>query len=485
MEKIKVLLIDDDEDDYVLTKAIFGELADKYELSWVNSYEKGISAIRKALYDVYLVDYRLGKSTGIELLQEAKNSGSEQPVIMLTGKGDRSIDEQAMQYGAADYLVKDEIEADMLDRCIRYSLTQAGILKALKSSERKYRTMFEQAKDPIFISDDKGRIQDMNSGGLRFFGYQHDQISGLDDRSLFRNPVDAEQFHHLLETKGLLSDFECEMVSGTGDVYHCSLSSFIQTDMISVTETYHTIVRDLSYRKQIEDQSVNLGKMAISEHIARGLGDELRDPLSTINLALEELASEEGFAYNESVQRNLEIVRANCDRLNQLIHNFISSTETKTLNLQRHDLSEVIDEALAGIQDLIAGHGIQLSREVNLSGAQAFVDRQKMVEALKIVLVNAVEAMETYPKQIRVKASINEKSFEIAVEDNGPGILPGNRSKIFEPFFTTKIRANGLGLTHAQRLLTTHHGEIRYKALPSGSQFLIQVPVYKDSTLWL
>ena len=124
MKHIKVLLIDDDEDDYILTKDVFRNLPSKYSLSWVNSFEKGLSAIRKKEFDVYLLDYRLGNGNGIELLSEAINSGCLQPIIMLTGKGSPEIDERAMEIGAADYLVKDELEASLVERSIRYSITQ-------------------------------------------------------------------------------------------------------------------------------------------------------------------------------------------------------------------------------------------------------------------------------------------------------------------------------------------------------------------------
>ena len=142
MKEIKILLIDDDEDDYILTRGIFDQVSNQYSLYWVNSYDKGISAILKKQYDVYLVDYRLGKNTGIDLLTEAVNSGCEQPIIILTGKGDSTIDVRAMNIGASDYLVKDEIDPYSLDRSIRYSIKQAETLKALKDSESKYRAVF-------------------------------------------------------------------------------------------------------------------------------------------------------------------------------------------------------------------------------------------------------------------------------------------------------------------------------------------------------
>jgi PAS domain S-box-containing protein len=485
MNQVKVLLIDDDEDDYILTRHVFDELSEKYLLFWVNSYEKGINAVLKRQYDVYLVDYRLGKGTGIDLLNEAIKSGCVEPVIMLTGKGDLTIDKQAMNLGASDYLVKDEIGPALIERSIRYSIKHADALRALKDSERKYRAIFEQANDPILVSDYSGNIHDINSCGARFFGYEADELRHLSDSVIFRNSSDAEKFRNLLEKTGSLNDFECELVAKDRSVFNCSLSSFIQVDMIGIREVYHTIIRDLSYRKHIEEESVNLGKMSISEHIAKGLGEEIRNPLSTINLALDELGSDPALAYNEVVQGNLEIIKANCDKVTQLMQNFISSTETKTLNLQRHSLTEVIQETIGDVEDLIIGHNVKLTKQLMESEQRVLLDKTKIKSALINVIKNAVESMQNYPKIIHITSTSDHNMFEIGIEDNGCGVSQQNQDKIFEPFFTTKKRANGLGLTNAQRVLTTHHGSIKLKSLSNGSLFLIRIPVYNEGALWL
>lgn len=475
-----VLLIDDDEDDYILTKGVFDQLPARYSLSWVNSYEKGISAILKRQFDVYLVDYRLGRGTGIDLLNEAIRSGCEQPIIMLTGNSDLSIDQQAMDIGAADYLIKDKLEPSLIDRSIRYSIKQSNTLKALKDSERKYRTIFEQANDPILVSDYSGKIHDINNGGLKFFGYERSEFLNLTDKDIFRNAAERERFRELLEASGSLRDFECELVSKDGMIYHCSISSFIQMDLINFAEVYHTIIRDLSYRKDIEDQSVIQGKMAISERIAKGLGQEIRDPLTAINLVLDELAAQEDISGNESIQAYLEIIKGNCNQVSGLMQNFISSTETKTLNMQRCDIVELVEESISEMDDLLVGHHIKLSMDLVKLEEKILLDRLKIKEVLRNVIQNAVEAMQSYPKLIHISSIKNGRFYEISITDNGPGIDLSKRNKIFEPFFTTKKRANGLGLTHAQRVLTTHNGSLKFR----DEAFVIQLPIDNEISLW-
>lgn len=130
--KIRVLLVDDDEDDYMLTKYIFDEFKDNsYELEWTTSYTEALRDMTETAHDIYLVDYRLGAHNGLDLLQKGISSGCRSPIILLTGQGDKEVDFMAMQAGAADYLVKGEFEAPLLERAIRYSLRHAQSMERL------------------------------------------------------------------------------------------------------------------------------------------------------------------------------------------------------------------------------------------------------------------------------------------------------------------------------------------------------------------
>ncbi len=122
-ELIKILLIDDDEDDFVMTRDILAEAENLgHELEWISTYQEALGSIAENRHDVYILDFRLGEKTGLELLTEAAANGSRAPFILLTGQGDRETDIQAMKAGAADYLVKGDINAPLLERSIRYAI---------------------------------------------------------------------------------------------------------------------------------------------------------------------------------------------------------------------------------------------------------------------------------------------------------------------------------------------------------------------------
>src|ERR1044071_1251183 len=101
----RVLLVDDDEDDYHLTRDLLNEIRYiQFQLDWIDDFDRAVEEMKRGRHDLFLVDYRLGKRNGLELLSQFARS--KVPIIMLTGEDDRSIDLQAMQLGAMDYLVK-------------------------------------------------------------------------------------------------------------------------------------------------------------------------------------------------------------------------------------------------------------------------------------------------------------------------------------------------------------------------------------------
>ncbi|MCR4408177.1 MAG: response regulator, partial [Anaerolineae bacterium] len=135
---IRVLLIDDDEDDCVITRDLLSEIgAGRYDLDWVETYEAALEAIGRDQHDIYLLDYRLGQHSGLDLLREAVSRGCTTPMILLTGQGDHEVDVEAMRAGAADFLVKGQIEACALERSIRYAVERARLFKEMQAARQQ------------------------------------------------------------------------------------------------------------------------------------------------------------------------------------------------------------------------------------------------------------------------------------------------------------------------------------------------------------
>lgn len=122
-QPIRVLLVEDDEDDYVLTRQMLSEIRNRqYEIEWVADYDAAISAACQGRHDVCLLDYQLGGHTGLELVRRVVELGCRMPIILLTGRDDHDVDIEVMSAGATDFLVKDQVSSPLLERAIRYSI---------------------------------------------------------------------------------------------------------------------------------------------------------------------------------------------------------------------------------------------------------------------------------------------------------------------------------------------------------------------------
>ena len=141
----RILLIEDDEDDYVLVKGALSEtFALEYLLDWVSSYEAGLSALLGEAYDICLLDYQLGERSGLDLLRQILELGVKTPTILLTGQGTQDIDLEAMRLGAADYLIKGQTSGAQLERSIRYAIERRRTSLALNETKEQLRLLASQ-----------------------------------------------------------------------------------------------------------------------------------------------------------------------------------------------------------------------------------------------------------------------------------------------------------------------------------------------------
>jgi two-component system, sensor histidine kinase and response regulator len=134
-----VLLIEDDEEDYILLQKVLSKVPDKrYKVLWEQRPERGLAHMLMEDHDISLVDFRLGAASGIDLLKEARQHGYNRPIILLTGAGGGNIDIQALQAGADDYITKDLLQGELLHRLIRYAIERK------KAEQERDRLLREQ-----------------------------------------------------------------------------------------------------------------------------------------------------------------------------------------------------------------------------------------------------------------------------------------------------------------------------------------------------
>ena len=133
---LRILLVDDDEDDFRAIRHMMSDIATAIELEWLDAFGPALEAIGRKLHDVYLIDHELGAFTGLDLLRGAIASGCTAPMILMTSRHDREVDLEAIKIGAADYLVKGEMNAFLLERSIRYAMERKRAEEERANEER-------------------------------------------------------------------------------------------------------------------------------------------------------------------------------------------------------------------------------------------------------------------------------------------------------------------------------------------------------------
>ncbi|HWB93667.1 MAG TPA: ATP-binding protein, partial [Puia sp.] len=235
-------------------------------------------------------------------------------------------------------------------------------------------------------------------------------------------------------------------------------------------------IEDLAKANKELVQMRSTEKFAATGRIARTIAHEVRNPLTNINLAVEQLQYEVDGHVAQSSELLLGMIHRNSDRINLLITDLLNSTKFADLRYQEIPLDQLLDETLELARDRIKLNNVTVVRSYDSAGCVLSVDVKRMKIALLNIIVNALEAMEPGKGILQIKTgSANHKCFVI-IKDNGAGIDEEALSKVFEPYFTSKPMGTGLGLTSTQNIILNHNGAISLEsARGMGATVTIQL----------
>ncbi|AUT01428.1 hybrid sensor histidine kinase/response regulator [Nostoc sp. CENA543] len=489
MEKspIRVLLIDDNENDYFLTRDWLSECQIiTCELEWVDNYQAAQVAIAQAQHDIYLVDYRLGLDSGLELIREAVNNGCKAPIILLTGQGDREIDLQAIQAGAADYLEKGLLNAPLLERAIRYAIERKHTEKQIKQQA----ALLDIAKDAIFVQNLAGQILFWNQAAELLYGWEKAAAIGKKTHELWQE-TNLQLLNTALEDLKKNHYWEGELNQKTKAGKNIIVESrwTLVNEFGEQTESILVVNTEITEKKQLEAQFLRAQRLESIGTLASGIAHDLNNVLAPILMTAQLLESQ---IQDERSLRLLPILISNAKRGANLVKQVLSFTRglegDRTLLQLRHlilEIQQIIKETFP--------KSIEIATKILPNLWIVSADATQIHQVLMNLCVNARDAMpnggilqiaaenffidENYAR-MNLDAKVGSYVM-VTVTDTGSGISPEMLDRIFEPFFTTKEinQGTGLGLSTVLGIIKSHGGFINVTTeIGKGSQFKIYLP---------
>ena len=245
---LRVLLIDDEESDFLMTQALLGQLEGPTpEVEWASTFDQGLKLLAERRHDVCLLDYFLDRGTGVDLLEQARSQAIRTPIILLTGKGSRDVDLQAMKSGAADYLVKGTGDAEALERSLRYAVERHRAQEALRQSEERHRGMFDHLPLGLYRVTEEGEYIEANPALIRALEFPPKEMLGqVHARNFFVSPRDRERFLDLLREHGVVLGFESGLRTSSGRAVRIRNTARAHRGPSGVVEYVEGTVEDVS-----------------------------------------------------------------------------------------------------------------------------------------------------------------------------------------------------------------------------------------------
>lgn len=472
MRSPHVLLIDDDEDDFVIIRDLIDAARHaRYVLSWESTYVAGHAALLSGAYDVCLLDYRLDLGNGIDFVRSVTAEGCTTPIVMLTGRGDDEIDTAAMKAGAADYLVKGEIDTDDLERALRHAIERAAGWRSIRQADAKHRAMLAGIPDTVLRVSRDGAILDYRAGIA-----SDPAVSAVGDNATLVTAMGEDVAATLMDC------LEATMVSGAA--HSCEFTragainlAHFEARIVPIDEANEAvvIVRDFTDEKAAAMRLDDLTQA--KDRFLGGISHDLRTPLTAV-LGYSDLLRTEGTQFTPSERSEmLDAIGVGAATIGDLFED--------ALVMARHEIDSLVitptrvDLAwhAAKVAESIARDGA-VEMVAECSAAFAEVDPVRLDQILRHLISNAV--VHGGPHRMIVTGESDGKSW-IEVRDDGTGIPGDERPWIFDPLGRSSRTLNtavsaGVGLTVSHRLASLMDGVLTYAYESGWSKFRLEFP---------
>lgn len=435
--------------------------------------------------DVALVDENALGEHPLGSLASFKLHIGHVPFIYLCKSIEDSSDLEVVKSLTTDYLIKGSLSGKMLHNCIRWAVDTQRLTLEIEQQNDRFQSLFYNAVDPSFVLHPDGTIAKVNDAFHHTFGTELTELEGDSFSTVFHDSDDHARIIAMLRDEGL-NHVDCEVQFKRLDrnvrfLGHLKISAlreygFLTSENDRVVTRFHGSLSNISYRERLRNIKHRADRVDMTYRLARTLAHEIRNPLTNINLALENMGEDDQRVSKSDPM--LDIVKRSAERINGLIDQLLTSSERSKLSVDECDLIDLIKEVIDENKDRTSLSNVKIQTDFEAEDLSYPCDKQKIKLAISNLVCNAIEAIHADHGVVKIGTYKEDHYLFIYVEDNGKGMTEEVKKSLFDPFFSDKEKGVGLGLTATQTIVAEHEGEIEVESAPGfGSTFTISLPL--------
>lgn len=359
---------------------------------------------------------------------------------------------------------------------VAIAIENATLYERVKTSEERYRTLFESTGTSLVILDPQNRFQWVNQAFEALSGYSRDELIGK--KSFFDFFSQKSQLPLLYGSTEMRStpttDCEVLFIDRQGKSHHVHLSAAL----IPNSDDLLISLIDMTRERELERRLYKSEELAAIGELSAGIAHEIRNPLVAMTTSIGLLSDEPSLS--PEGQQVLNVLKEETHHLAAIVDDFLKFARPKKPVFQEENLNQLLHEVVKRHKELRKNE-IQWVEEYDTNLPLVELDRHQFQQVITNLILNALDAMPnggTLKISSWYKEESDGLSVHVAIADSGVGIRESDRNKIFQPFYSTKERGTGMGLAICRRIVSQHGGEISFETEEKkGSTFIVRIPL--------
>jgi len=359
----------------------------------------------------------------------------------------------------------DRVEPNEIQQIVARLVREKGFLEKV----------FEALREGVIILDHKGVIGFLNRAACQFFGLDPEraigeklssQVPGLDGEALGK--------------PGRTISRDLEVFYPENRYLNFYLSPIDDERHPDEPLGYVMLVRDLTSTRLEAEETLESERLNALTLLAAGVAHEIGNPLNSLDIHLQLLGRKLrklSAGDRRPLEENLATARAEIQRLDAILKQFLHAVRPTTPHRERHDLHALLHATLRLLEPELASRQISVELDLAEHLPPAEVDAGQFQQVFYNLIRNAYQALRAEQGRITLRTRVTDYEYQITIEDNGTGISPEHMGALFEPYRTSKSSGSGLGLLIVRRIIREHGGEIEIESeLDHGTRVLVRFP---------